>query len=122
MFDNRGLLNPGAALARLADRLPRPPGRRQRRPWTGNGRGHIEVRGVQRRENAGAAREVEVGLRRLDGVSWAEVNAPTGRVVVAFDGERAEIADLVAVIEAIEEAHGLAAECFPPGQPDHPGD
>lgn len=77
---------------------------------------------MQRPENAGAARDVEVGLRRLDGVSWAEVNAPTGRVVVAFDGERAEIAHLLAVIEAVEQAHGLAGEWFPPDQPDQPGD
>jgi cation-transporting P-type ATPase I len=118
----RGLLNPGAALATLADRLPRSPGRRQRRHWTGNGRAHIEVRGVQRPENAGAARDVEVRLRRLDGVSWAEVNAPTGRVVVQFDAERAQIADLVAVVEAVEDVHGLAGERFPPDQPDHPGD
>jgi cation-transporting ATPase I len=122
VFVNRVLPNPGAALVRLADRLPRSPGRRQRRHWTGNGRAHIEVRGVHRPENAEAARDVEAELRRLDGVSWAEVHPPAGRMIVAFDADRADVDDLVGVIEAVEEAHGLADECFPPDRPDHPGD
>ncbi|MHB1876229.1 MAG: heavy-metal-associated domain-containing protein, partial [Streptosporangiaceae bacterium] len=111
-----------AALSRLAEHLPGSAGRAQRRRWVGNGRAHIEVRGIHRPENAHVARRVEAELARLDGVDWAEVNAVAGRVIVAFDDGKLDADDLVAVIEGVEQAHDLAGERFPHDRPDHPGD
>jgi cation-transporting ATPase I len=115
-------LTPGALLSALADRLSAPPGRRSRRRWTGHGRAHIEVKGISRPENAGLTRQLEDKLAQLDGVDWAEVNAVTGRVIVAFDDGKLGTRDLIEVIEGVEEAYGVAAERFPRDQPEHPAD
>ncbi len=112
----------GAVLSALASRLPVSPGRRQRRRWVGNGRAHIEVKGVHRPENQPAARRLEAALGGLDGVRWAQVNAVAGRVVVAFDGDRVNMDGLVDVIEGIEDEHDLSQERFPHDRPDHPAD
>ena len=115
-------LTPGALLSALADRLLPPPGRGSRRHWAGHGRAHIEVKGVNRPENAGLARRVEDELARLEGVDWAEVNAVVGRVIVAFDDGKLGVNDLIEVIEGAEEAQGIAAERFPHDRPEHPAD
>ncbi|MGE5763117.1 MAG: heavy-metal-associated domain-containing protein, partial [Mycobacterium leprae] len=119
------ILSPGALLgplSSLADRLPLPTGRRQRRRWVGHGRAHIEVKGAHRPENADVARRVEEELAGLDGVRWAEVNAVLGRVVVAFDDGRLGVEDLMEVIDGVEAAHALAAERFPRDRAEHPAD
>ena len=88
----------------------------------GNGRAHIEVKGIHRPENGMVARRLETALAGLDGVSWAEVNTVAGRVVVAFDGERIDADALSDVIESVEDAHELSDERFPHDRPDHPAD
>jgi cation-transporting ATPase I len=65
---------------------------------------------------------VERALAALDSVSWAEVNAVTGRVVVAFDPDVSGVDELVSVVEGVEEAHGLHHERFGHDRPEHPGD
>ena len=112
----------GSVLAAIAGRLPISPGRRQRRRWVGNGRAHIEVRGIHRPENHPAARSLEAALRELDGVQWAQVNTVAGRVVVAFDGDQVDVDEICDVIEGVEDAHDLADERFPHDRPDHPAD
>ena len=62
---------PGLRVSALADWLSRPSGRHQRRQWTGNGRAHIEVKGVHRREHVELARQVQDEPAQLDGVHWA---------------------------------------------------
>src|SRR6266511_3777064 len=63
------------------------PGRARRRVWAVPGHAHIEVRGMtgsgstHRRVAAGVTRR----LRSLRGVRWAQVNAVTGQVLVAFE-------------------------------------
>ncbi len=99
-----------------------PTGRRHRRVWSGNGRAHIEVRAGRRRGVESFTRQVEEALRAVDSVRWAEVNALTGRVVVAFDPESSELDDLIGVVEGVEEAHGLHRERFGHDRPEHPGD
>jgi cation-transporting ATPase I len=111
-----------AVLSAVASRLPMSPGRRQRRQWVGNGRAHIEVKGIHRRENHPVARHLEVALTELDGVEWAQVSTLAGRVVVAFDGERVDVDDLIDVVSSVEDAHDLSAERFPHDRPDHPAD
>jgi cation-transporting ATPase I len=115
------LPNPLAPIARTIDRIVRP-GRWERRAWNGNGRAHVEVRGVHREGRHRLAEAVETELARLQGVNWAEVNAITGRVVVAFDGDAVDLDDLVEVVEAVEEAHDVHTERFPQDRPEHPAD
>jgi cation-transporting ATPase I len=105
----------------LVDRLV-PSGRHRRRASVVNGRANIEVRGVHRPGSEPLARRVEDALERLGSVDWAQVNAVTGRVVVAFDPESTSLDDLVGVVEAVEEAHGVAGDDFPVGRPEAPGD
>ncbi len=97
-------------------------GRRHRRVWARDGRAHIEVRAARRPGLGAFTAEVERALRSLDSVSWAEVNAVTGRVVVVFDPDSTGVDDLVDVVEGVEEAHGLHAERFGHDRPEHPGD
>ncbi len=97
-------------------------GRRHRRSWTAAGKAHIEVRAVHRTGGDTVARDVERALARLGSVQWAEVNAVVGRVVVAFDPGELSLADLVEVVEGVEEAHQVHGERFPHTRPEHPGD
>jgi cation-transporting ATPase I len=113
---------PGLRVSAVANWLSRPPGRHQRRQWTGNGRTHIEVKGVHRPEHPDLARQVEDELGQMDGVRRAEVNAVVGRVVVAFDDSQLGVDDLIKVIERAEEAHGVAAEQFPADRLEYPAD
>jgi cation-transporting ATPase I len=111
-----------AALGTIVGKLPVSPGRGQRRRWLGNGRAHIEVKGIHRPENHPAARHLEAALADLDGVEWAQVNTIAGRVVVAFDGDRIDVDTITDVIEGVEDAHDLSGERFPPDRPDHPSE
>ena len=105
-----------------AEKPTRGRSRRKRRSWTGNGRAHVEVRGIHAPGRVGVARHLERELKRLGGVDWAAVNQVGGRVVVAFDEDQVGLERIVDVIEAVEEAHGLGAEGFPLERPEHPGD
>lgn len=98
-----------------------PTTRRRRRVWSNGQRAHIEVKGVRRLDGQGVARAVEDALQAVAGVEWARVNAPLGRVVVAFDSTHGSARALVAVVEAVEEEHGSATEGFPAAA-DHPAD
>src|SRR6478672_810447 len=97
-------------------------GRRRRRSWSGNGRAHVEVRGIHEQGRAGVARHLERELARLEGVDWAAVNQITARVVVAFDEDQVDLPDILDVVEAVEEAHGLSGATFPHDRPEHPAD
>ncbi|MBE1532018.1 HAD-IC family P-type ATPase [Actinomadura algeriensis] len=81
-----------------------------RRVWARDGRAHIQVRGLpgggpaHRRYTSALAG----ALRRLEGVGWAEVNAVTGHVLVAYAEDALDVPSLVAAIEEVEAAHGAA--------------
>jgi cation-transporting ATPase I len=111
-----------ALLGAIAGKLPLSAGRAQRRRWLGNGRAHIEVKGIHRPENHPAARHLEAALAALDGVEWAQANTIAGRVVIAFDGDRIDLDTIVDVIEGVEDAHDLSGERFPHDRPDHPSE
>ena len=68
------------------------------------------------------ARQLELALRRTDGVGLAEVNANLGRVVVAFDEDRTSVERIVDAIEGLEACHGNETLGFPHDRPEHPGD
>ncbi len=97
-------------------------GRRRRRVWSSPGRAHIEIRGGRRAGADGFTRHLLHALESLDPVQWAEVNAVTGRVVVAFDPDGADLDDLLDAVEGVEKAHDLHNERFSHERPEHPGD
>lgn len=95
--------------------------RSRRRAWTGNGRSHVEVRGLHLVQGEELSRDLETALEALPSVSWARVNGVLGRVVVDH-GDDPDAVDLVlSVIEAVEATHEVHGEPFPP-RPDHPAD
>ena len=100
------------------------PARVRRRVWTDRGRAHIEVRGLAGRgsRHRRLATEVTGRLRRLKGVRWADVNAVTGQVLVAYDEGRVGITTLIDVVHAVEEEHGTRRDDLPWSRPMHPGD
>ncbi|WP_044884149.1 cation-translocating P-type ATPase [Frankia torreyi] len=127
---------PGPAAARsaaavlvrmLSAELTRPE-RRPRRVWTRDGDAHIEVHPpwsegtqpdpavayVHRRR---LHRAVVAALHRLDGVDWAEVDEALGRVLVSFDSDRVDVAELVEAVAAAEA--GLRQGAL--GEPDPDG-
>ena len=105
----------------LADIGPR---RHQRRVWARRGHAAIEVRGqlARSRRHRQAADAVCRSLQTLRGVRWAEVNAVTAQVLVAFDEQRLSVPQLVAAVEAAEKVQGLRNEDFSWSQPEHPSD
>src|ERR1019366_3538647 len=115
-----GAAVPGAVIGGALDRLS--PGRPRRRSWVGDGKAHIEVRGVNDPKRKRLARDVERALHAVEGVQWAQVNAVAGRVVVAFDPGGPSPEDLIEVIEGVEEVHEVHRGLSPHEPPNHPGD
>ncbi|MGH3243233.1 MAG: heavy-metal-associated domain-containing protein, partial [Spirillospora sp.] len=81
-------------------------GRRERHVWAHGGRVHIQVNGLSGEgpRHLRYVRALTEALRRLDGVNWAEVNAVTGHVLVAYEEGDVGVDDLVEVVEDVEEA------------------
>lgn len=97
-------------------------GRRHRRVSVVGDRAYIEVRGTQGDRHQAIRTALRTQLERFAAVDWAEVDAATGRLVLAFDPDSVEIDDLVDAVADIEHAHGVAEETFPHSRPDHPSD
>ncbi|MFI0408054.1 cation-translocating P-type ATPase [Actinomadura sp. 3N508] len=113
---------PGASLARTvlsvpaaaAERASRTAGAvaalaaggRGRRVWAHAGRAHIEARGLagEGPRHLRYVRALTEAMRRLDGVNWAEVNAVTGHILVAYEEGDVSLDALVEVVEDVEEA------------------
>src|SRR3954453_5882399 len=78
------------------------PGRTHRRVWQNHGHAQIEVRGLtgdgpQPPRGAAGVRGV---LKDVSGVDWAEINAITGQVLVAFDEGRVDVETLLDAVRA----------------------
>ena len=105
----------------LVDAHPR---RTHRRVWRSGGHAQIEVRGAT--GSGPRHRRVTTGVRRalsgLNGVRWAEINAVTGQVLVAFDERRVDVGTLLETVRKVEEAHGTREEDFSWDKPVHPSD
>jgi cation-transporting ATPase I len=114
-----------SALGSLADVGPR---RGARRVWTRRGRAHVEVKGLTGRgeRHRRIANDVVTALNRIEGVDWAQVNAATRQVLLAFDDDRVGVEDIVAVVQSVEEHHGTAdldfSDAEAGGTPEHPAD
>ncbi|MCI4063422.1 HAD-IC family P-type ATPase [Micromonospora sp. R77] len=106
----------GAAAARLA----RVAGLTRRRVWSRDGRHHIEVHGVCQDGGDRLARQVEQALERIPGVTWARVNAPSGRVVVAVEEPEPPLRDLIATVARTERVcpHEPDPDIPPPHPPE----
>jgi cation-transporting P-type ATPase I len=81
---------------------------RHRRIWEDEDHDHaqIEVPAIADPAAVGLRQRLARSLSRFDGVRWAEVNAITGRVAVAFDGGESTLTALVQLIESVEESVG----------------
>jgi hypothetical protein len=66
------------------------------------------------------ARKVERALEKQPGVSWARVNAPSGRVVVAVEAPEPRLRDLIRTIERVERRcdHEPDPDIPPPHPPE----
>lgn len=106
----------GAAATKVA----RMAGLTRRRVWSRDGRHHIEVHGVCQNGGDRLARQVESALEELPGVTWARVNAPSGRVVVAVTEPKPKLRDLIATVARTEKVcpHEPDPEVPPPHPPE----
>ena len=105
----------------LTDLHPR---RTHRRVWENHGHAQIEVRGLSGdgRRHRRVAAGVRQALNGLSGVRWAEINAITGQVLVAFDEGRVDVGTLLDTVRAVEAAQGTRKEEFSWDRPVHPSD
>ncbi|HVL97967.1 MAG TPA: cation-translocating P-type ATPase [Egibacteraceae bacterium] len=80
-----------------------------RRVWQDEDADHaqIELRGVSDPGERRLRRAFQQALERLEGVHWAEVNAVTSRVAVAFDGGAGTLEALISAVEGVEAAFGV---------------
>ncbi|MGP4024324.1 HAD-IC family P-type ATPase [Actinomadura sp. 3N407] len=81
-----------------------------RRVWAHGGRVHIQVNGLAGggERHRRYVKALTGALQRLDGVDWAEVNAVTGHVLVAYAEGDVDVSALVAAVQGVEKAHGAA--------------
>lgn len=115
---------PRAVARRLAEAADLGPQRHGRHVSLGGRSGLVEVRGLaeadgDRRPLAGT---VEAAVRGVRGVRWAQVNAVTGHVLLAFDGPRPDLGELLEAVESAEEEHGTADAGWSRASPPHPAD
>jgi cation-transporting ATPase I len=100
------------------------PGRTHRRVWENHGHAQIDVRGFtgERPRDERLSQRVKGAVNRLNGVRWAEINAVTGQVLVAFDKGRVDLETVLDSVRAAEEAAGTRQEDFDWERPVHPSD
>jgi cation-transporting ATPase I len=100
------------------------PDREHRRVWSDHGHAHIEVRGLTGTGSTHrrVAADVTRRLQAMRGVRWAEINAVTGRVLVAFDEGRVDVPALLDTVQDVERARGTDDEHFSWSRPVHPSD
>ncbi|HET6856197.1 MAG TPA: heavy-metal-associated domain-containing protein, partial [Streptomyces sp.] len=98
--------------------------RTHRRVWQRHGHAQIEVRGLtaDRPPDDRLSRRVKGAVNRLNGVRWAEINAVTGQVLVAFDERRVDLGTVLDAVRAAENAAGTRQEDFSWERPVHPSD
>ncbi|MFI7430379.1 HAD-IC family P-type ATPase [Micromonospora sp. NPDC049836] len=106
----------GAAATKVA----RMAGLTRRRVWSRDGRHHIEVHGVCQDGGDRLAQQVEAALEKLPGVTWARVNAPSGRVIVAVEEPKPKLRDLIATVARTEKVcpHEPDPDIPPPHPPE----
>ncbi|MCW2744840.1 MAG: family P-type ATPase [Mycobacterium sp.] len=107
--------------AELRSVLDPRPHRHQRRVAVQDDRVHVEVRGLAGPAGARLARLLEDAFAREPGITWWQINAVTGRVVVGLDTRTRTAADVVALVRLAEE-RAETADVPWSRQEDLPGD
>src|ERR1700712_3930085 len=98
------------------------PVRRHRRRGAHDGVAHIEVKALGQPEQDGLRSGIGAAVRATAGVSWSEINAVTGQLIVAFYDDQVDLDGLLSVVEAVEDAHGLSQTSFELREVRHPED
>lgn len=101
------------------------PRRQRRRVWANDERAHIEVRGLDGGDRTRLRRlgnSATTALGRMKGVRWAQVNAVTGQVLVAFDERHVGVGTLLDTVRAVEKSYQTQEQDFSWSRPIHPGD
>jgi cation-transporting ATPase I len=100
-----------------------------RRVWEDDDHDHaqIEVPAIADPSAVRLRQRLARSLARFEGVRWAEVNAITSRVAIAFDGGEATLDALVELIDGIESSFATERGEARPGwdteeRADHPAD
>ncbi|XRQ09884.1 HAD-IC family P-type ATPase, partial [Actinomadura welshii] len=101
---DEGMRRVSRAAGAVADLAAGGPGRRV---WAHEGRAHIQVNGLSGEgpRHRKYVKALTDALRRLDGVSWAEVNAVTGHILVAYAEGDVGLDALVSAVQDVEDAH-----------------
>ncbi|MFI5520568.1 HAD-IC family P-type ATPase [Streptomyces platensis] len=91
--------------------------------WS-SGRCYIAVFGVHGAGGEAVARRVERAVEKHPGVTWARVNAPMERVIIAVGSPAPRAGELVALVEQAEGDHAADAEAYDEWQPEphHPAE
>ncbi len=115
---------PRRAVGVLGELASPGPARAARRVWSRGGRAHIEVKGLtgHGERHRRLAADVTAALGALKGVRWAQVNAVTRQVLLAYDEHEIGIERLIQTVEDVEQALGTADDDFPGDLPEHPAD
>ncbi len=108
-------------LGKVADNLNYP-GRTHRRSWEGDGRIHVEVKGIDGPDAPQVARRVERALRQRAGVAWAQVDLLEQRALICYQPAEISPSEVIEAIEEAEAGAGVAESRFPVDAPEHPAD
>ena len=95
---------------------------RARRSWIGRSRAHIELRELSQSELTLFTERLQQALSELVRVRGLEINAPLRRLIITFDDDGYELAELLAVVEHAERAAGLENARFKDEMWEHPAD
>lgn len=94
----------------------------ERQVWAAEGRAQIEVHTFRAPDALVLAEAVTKAVDALDGVQWVGFDAVTRRLVVRFDADALEVADLVTAVDAAEQAIGTGHRPSSRDEPSFPGD
>ena len=98
------------------------PGRSRRRHWSGNGRVHLQARGLIGPEGPRNAALIKGALEEVAGVKWVECDPILNRVIVEVAAETIDLSQLVAVVAGVEDELGLGESSFASDGFEYPGD
>lgn len=98
-------------------------GWRGRRTHVVNGRAHVELRTMTAEQHREFVARLSEAMKKLEGVLGMATIPLVGRAIVAFDADRCDVRDIVALVERTEAECGVEhAAPFPTEWAEHPGD
>lgn len=94
----------------------------QRRIWSKPGKAHIELPDLKGEEYRDFVEILQRELERHEAVFWAVANGAMGRMIVAWDEDRAELEAIMEIVAQVEERFHLSEGVYSSERSDHPGD